>query len=164
MKRVVFLDSIVTDNQTQQTVCDFLNNSFPDNIFNFNTIEVKTELPETKNYTVVGNSLYSMLFFIEFVLKFTYNLLYNSNAATNIKPQPYDISLEVCIDFENRKFRLHVFVDDDIYGLVVGKKYIYVRNLIQCMLPIMSKIKYDGEVRFFPESRYGSVNDVNDWE
>lgn len=164
MKRVIFTESIEQDDQTLKTIESFLGKNFGDGLFKFNNIEVKTELPQTKNYNMVGNAMYNILFLLEYILKFVFNLLYNSNAARNIKSSPYNISLEICIDFENEKFRLYIFVDDDIYGLIVGKKYVYIVNLIKSILPIMSKIRFEGEVRFFPESKFGNVNDANTWE
>lgn len=91
-----------------------------------------------------------------YILIYVYNILYNNTTARRFKNSPYDMGLDIKIDFIEQKFQLHLYVDDTIFGLIVGSKFISVRNLIPSILPIQKKIGFKHDLRFHPFSRYNT--------
>lgn len=92
-----------------------------------------------------------------FVVCYVFNILLNNKAAKSRKSNPYDVNLVQKISFLENKFQFYIFLDDAIFGLVVGTKFGNVLNLIQCLFPMIAKTDYLNEVRFFPISRQTSV-------
>lgn len=88
-----------------------------------------------------------------FIVYYVFNILLNNKAARDRKISPYEINLIQKISFEEKKFQLYIFLDDSIFGLVVGAKFGNVLNLIQCLFPLIAKTDFLNEVRFFPISR-----------
>lgn len=88
-----------------------------------------------------------------FIVYYVFNILLNNKAARDRKASPYDINLVQKMSFEEKKFQLYIFLDDAIFGLVVGAKFGNVLNLIQCLFPLIAKTDFLNEVRFFPISR-----------
>lgn len=88
-----------------------------------------------------------------FIVLYVFNILLNNKAAEDRKKSPYDVKLVQKVSFNEKKFQLYLFLDDAIFGLVVGSKFGNVLNLIQCLFPLIAKTDFLNEVRFFPISR-----------
>lgn len=92
-----------------------------------------------------------------FIVCYIFNILLNNNAAKSRKKNPYDVNLVQKVSFIENKFQLYIFLDDAIFGLVVGAKFGNVLNLIQCLFPLIAKTDFLNEIRFFPISRQNYV-------
>jgi hypothetical protein len=88
-----------------------------------------------------------------FIIHYVFNILLNNEAAKERKKSPYDINLVQKVSFCEKKFQLYIFLDDSIFGLVVGHKFGNILKLIQCLFPLIAKTDFLNEVRFFPISR-----------
>lgn len=92
-----------------------------------------------------------------FIVCYIFNILLNNKAAKSRKKNPYDVNLVQKVSFNENKFQLYIFLDDAIFGLVVGAKFGNVLNLIQAVFPLIAKTDYLNELRFFPISRMNYV-------
>lgn len=92
-----------------------------------------------------------------FIVCYIFNILLNNKAAKSRKKNPYDVNLVQKVSFVENKFQLYIFLDDAIFGLVVGAKFGNVLNLIQCLFPLIAKTDFLNEIRFFPISRQNYV-------
>lgn len=88
-----------------------------------------------------------------FIFLYVGSVLKNNNMAERRKIPPYDIALRQKISFGNKICQNYVYVDDEIFGVVVGGKFSNAIRLVEASFPIMSKIPYKIEIRFFPMSR-----------
>lgn len=155
MNKVLFSDPIQHDPELEREFLNVINDQFGKyGILDFSGSKVYSELPITNDYAPVGNVKYSLIFLNAFVISFVFNSLYNSELAKSLGKAPYNIMLQLGVDFEHKKYRFRYFVDDTIHGLVVGKEYNHICNLVHLTTPIRAKIKMYPELRFFPISRY----------
>jgi hypothetical protein len=88
-----------------------------------------------------------------FILYYVYNILLNNAAAKQRKRSPYDINLVQKLSFTEKKFQLYIFLDDAVFGLVVGTRFKNILSLIQSIFPLIAKTDFLNEIRFFPCSR-----------
>lgn len=88
-----------------------------------------------------------------FATLYTYNILNNSAVAKRKKAPVYDFDIQTEIDFKDQKVNINVYVDDDVFGLVVGKGFKTSQNFITAIHPIMAKMSaYFHRVKFYPYS------------
>lgn len=88
-----------------------------------------------------------------FVFLYIASVLKNNDMAKQHKNAPYDTFLKQKVDFEHKICQSYFYVDDSIFGVIVGSKFGNVIKLVEASFPIMSKLPYDIELRFFPISR-----------
>ena len=116
--------------------------------------DVFSDIPSDSDLTVEEFKEYENIeYFINFIMDYLFNILAHNSAVSQRKDPPYDVILMPKVSFEEKKFQLYLFLDDKIFGLVVGTKFKNVLSLIQCIFPIMGKTNFSSEIRFFPISR-----------
>jgi hypothetical protein len=85
---------------------------------------------------------------IWFTFLYIYNMFYgNSNVDNSFK---YKINVNFNFSFKQKKVQIFYYVDNEIFGIVVGTKFKNIRSFIQMLFPIISKFDLDLEFRFFP--------------
>ena len=90
---------------------------------------------------------------VSFATLYTYNILNNSSVARRKKDDIYDFDIQTEVDFQDQKVNINVYVDDDVFGLVVGKGFRTSQNFITSIHPIMAKMsEYVHRVKFYPYS------------
>lgn len=77
-------------------------------------------------------------------------ILKDNDLAKTRKIAPYSIFTSVTLDYENKKSRIHFYLDGEVFGLVVGSGYVNIASLIKASFPIFSKIGLDVEVKIYP--------------
>ena len=94
---------------------------------------------------------------VTFTTLYTYNILNNSSVAKRKKSTSvYDYDIQTEVDFKDQKVNINVYVDDDVFGLVVGRGFKTSQNFITAIHPIMAKMSdYFHRIKFFP---YSSLN------
>ena len=90
---------------------------------------------------------------IAFTLLFIYNILKDNKGIEREKNEVYEIDIKIKIDFRGKKLQIHYYLDDKIFGIVVGKQFQNIRAFIQACFPIIAKSEFKMEFRFFPISR-----------
>lgn len=90
---------------------------------------------------------------IWFTILFVYNILYDNKSVKRKKESSHRIDIRIRIDFKKKKLQIYYYLDDSIFGIVVGKQFQNVRAFIQACFPIIAKSEFRMEFRFFPMSR-----------
>jgi len=122
--------------------------------FAFKDIQILSNIHQCKTipakHTIDAENVHN---FTNLLLVYVWNILNNNNAAQIRKKPPYELLIKSMVCFKTKQFQLYMFVDDAIFGLVVGTKFKNVTNLIQTLFPISAKMDFSNEIRFFPCSR-----------
>ena len=91
-----------------------------------------------------------------FLFVYIGSVLKNNEMAGRKKQVPYDVNLVERVDFKQKLCQLYIYVDDAVFGIVVGQKFNNIIKLVGASFPIMSKLPYDIEIRLFPMSQFPS--------
>lgn len=86
-----------------------------------------------------------------FTILFIYNILHDNRSIR--KEYLYKIDARIKIDFKGKKLQIYYYIDDEIFGIVVGKEFQNIRAFIKACFPIIAKSEFRMEFRFFPISR-----------
>jgi hypothetical protein len=90
---------------------------------------------------------------VHFCTHYMWQVLSHNPGALERKIPPYDLSLMLRVSFSRRLFECTFYLDDNMYGLFVGKEHSNVNNFIRSLFPIFSKVNLEINVRFLPASR-----------
>jgi hypothetical protein len=90
---------------------------------------------------------------IGFTILFVYNIINDNRSIKRKKEELYKIDIKLRIDFKGKKLQIHYYLDDNVFGIVVGKQFQNIRSFIQACFPIIAKSEFKMEFRFFPISR-----------
>lgn len=90
---------------------------------------------------------------IGFTIIFIYNIVHDNRSIKRKKEELYKIDIKIKSDFKGKKLQIYYYLDDKIFGIVVGKQFQNIRAFIQACFPIIAKSEFKIEFRFFPISR-----------
>lgn len=155
MKQVFFKNELKLDEELTSKLTSVINRCMdpeiptvfsPEAKFNVQTSGTQTDISNYRDWGCCSN-------LITFIYKYLENILTYSQVAESKKVPPYDLEIQTQICFEESKVQIHIYLDDAVFGLVVGRKFKCVENLIICLYPVMAKMdRYNHEIRFFPYS------------
>lgn len=87
--------------------------------------------------------------YIEFITEYFRLILSDNEVAEARKESPYALFVSLTLDTFSKKVRLHIYLDEAIFGLVAGSGYMNIVSLIRTSFPFYSKIGAEVELKLF---------------
>lgn len=158
MKKLIFKEYLLNEDIELASQFESLLFQYPylNTFFTFKEISIKSNVANVRPFT--QDSIYrkeseNINNFLVFLVLYLFNILHNNGAAVQRKKPPYDVIIKAKICFKTKQFQYKLFIDDFIFGLVIGSKFKNVISLIQTLFPVSAKMDLSNEIRFFPISR-----------
>lgn len=123
---------------------------FSQTVESFSIFRLKDEMVHT-SHGKHSQEIDDLVFqYINFLLVYISTIVTHNRRLSLKAPPPYLISGIVRIDYEEGRVQIVLFVDDGIFGQVVGRKAANFNDLIRVSEPIKAKWPFVGDLRFHP--------------
>ncbi len=150
MKNILINNPKVTrDFSSTSYLQDCLINRFFESSLDTKSCEFMSDIPEEASESQIL-IIESVSQYCLWILGYFDIILRDNDLAKSRKDPKYPAFTSITVDSENRKARIHFYLDGDVFGLVVGSGYVNIASLIKASFPIFSKIGMDVEVKIFP--------------
>jgi len=147
MKNILINNPKITrDTQGTEYLFDLLKDCFEDTALNPTGVEVFSDMEKGVDK---GDILANLYKYVVFIGDYFDLILGNNETANRRKKSPFDLFVHVTVDVENKKAKIHIYLDGSIFGLVAGSGYANIVSLIRTSFPFYSKIGYEVELKLF---------------